>query len=160
RPFTNPVAKALIEQRRTLALDAETQAPVLNAIDAMTIAPETFNIESNVYLGLRSIYWQLARARSDEQLRDVVTRMWDMAVTLEDGNLSDVERALRQAQEALRQALERGATDEEIKKLTDELRAALDKFMQALAEQMRRNPQQLSRPLDQNSRQMRPQDLQ
>ncbi len=58
-------------------------------------------MESNVYLGLRSIFWQLARAKSDEQLRDVVARMWDMAVNLEDGSVSDAEQALRAAQEAL-----------------------------------------------------------
>ena len=147
RPFSKPVARALIEQRRSLALDADAQARVLTALDALTIAPEKFNIESNVYLGLRSIFSLLARAKSDEQLREVVGRMWDMAVNIEDGNLSDVEAALRQAEEALRQALDRGASDEEIKKLADDLRAALDKFLQALAEQMRRNPEQLARPL-------------
>src|SRR5205085_1714418 len=158
RPFSKPVARALVEQRRILALDADAQASVLTALDALTLAPERFNIESNVYLGLRSIFWQLARAKSDDQLRDVVGRMWDMAVHLEDGSVSDAEQALRAAEEALRQALERGATDEEIKKLTDELRAALDKFLQALAEQLRKN-QQLARPLDPNVRQVRPQDL-
>src|SRR5262249_12365209 len=159
RPFTKPIARALIEQRRILALDGDAQARVLTALDALTIAPDQFKIETNVYLGLRSIFWQLARAKSDEQLRDVVGRMWDMAVMLEDGNVSDAENALRQAQEELRQALERGATDEEIKRLTDQLRAALDKFLQALAEQLRKNPQQLARPLDPNARQLRPQDL-
>jgi len=108
---------------------------------------------------LRSIFWLLSRANSDDQLREVVDRMWDMAVHIEDGSVSDAEQAMRAAEEALRQALERGASDEEIKKLTDQLRAALDKFMQALAEQMRRNPQQLARPLDPNMRQLRPQDL-
>ena len=82
-----------------------------------------------------------------------------MAVTIEDGNISDAEAALRAAQEALRQALERGASDEEIKKLMEQLRAALDKFMQALAEELRKNPQQLARPLDRNTRELRPQDL-
>jgi uncharacterized protein (TIGR02302 family) len=159
RPFSKPVARALIEQRRVLALDGDAQARVLTALDALTMAPERFKIESNVYLGLRAILWQLLRAKSDDQLRDVVARMWDMAVQLEDGNVSDTEAALRAAQEALRQALERGATDEELKKLTDDLRAALDKFLQALAEQMRRNPEQLARPLDPNARQLRPQDL-
>src|SRR5215813_4119989 len=159
RPFVNPVARSLIELRRTLALDGEAQARVLNALDALAYAPEKFNIESKVYLGLNSIYWQLRYSKNDDQLREVVARMWDMAVTLEDGSMSDAEAALRQAQEQLRQALERGATDEEIKRLTDQLRAALDKFMQALAEQARRNPQQLARPLDPNTRQMRPQDL-
>ena len=159
RAFTNPVARALIEQRRNLALDGETQALVLTALDAMSWEPEKFKIESKVYLGLRSIFYQLARAKSDDQLRDVVARLWDMAVTLEDGNMSDAEQALRAAQEALRQALERGASEEEIKKLMDQLRAAIDRFLQALAEQMRRNPDQMARPLDPNARQLSPQDL-
>src|SRR5271169_2236729 len=84
RPFSKPMARALIEQRRALALDGDAQANVLTALDALTLAPEQFNMESNVYLGLRSIYWQLARAKSDDQLREVVSRIWDMAVHLED----------------------------------------------------------------------------
>src|SRR5262249_27565915 len=144
---------------RATALDGDAQASVLTALDALTLAPEQFNMDSNVYLGLRAIFWQLARGKSDDQLRDVVARMWDMAVHLEDGSVSDAEQALRAAEEALRQALEHGASDEEIKQLTDQLRAALDKFLQALAEQMRKNPQQLARPLDPNARQIRPQDL-
>jgi uncharacterized protein (TIGR02302 family) len=159
RPFTKPIARSLIEQRRELALDGDAQARVLTALDALTLAPERFDMEASVYLGLRSIFWQLLRAKSDDQLRDVVARMWDMAVQLEDGSVSEAEQALRAAEEALRQALERGASDEEIKRLTDQLRAALDKFLQALAEQLRRNPQQLARPLDPNARTLRPQDL-
>jgi uncharacterized protein (TIGR02302 family) len=160
RPFSKPMARALIEQRRILSLDGDAQARVLTALDALTLAPERFNMESNVYLGLRSIFWQLAHAKNDDSLREVVTRLWDMAVNLEDGNVSDAQQALRAAEEALRQALERGASDEEIKRLTDNLRAALDKFMQALAEQLRQNPQQLARPLNPNAQRMRPQDLQ
>ena len=37
----------------------------------------------------------------------MVARLWSMAVTIEDGNVSDAEQALRAAEEALRQALER-----------------------------------------------------
>src|SRR5262247_2741656 len=85
RPFSKPMARALVEQRRILALDGDAQANVLTALDALTLAPEQFNMESNVYLGLRAIFWQMARAKSDDQLRDVVARMWDMAVHLEDG---------------------------------------------------------------------------
>jgi uncharacterized protein (TIGR02302 family) len=154
RIFVKPLARALIEQRRNLALDAESKPIVLAALDALTIAPERFTPEAGVYLGLRSIYHDLDHAKSDDALRDVVARLWDMAVQLEDGNVSQAEQALRQAQEALRQALERGASDEEIKKLMDQLRAAMDKFLQALAEEMRKNPQQLTRPLDRNNTRM------
>jgi uncharacterized protein (TIGR02302 family) len=97
--------------------------------------------------------------RKQQQLRDVVQRLWSMATQIEDGNISDAENQLRQAQEALRQALERGASEDEIKRLTQDLRAALDKFLQALAEEMRRNPQQQTRRTDPNARMLRSQDL-
>ncbi|MFI4971523.1 MAG: TIGR02302 family protein, partial [Hyphomicrobiales bacterium] len=159
RIFVKPVARALIEQRRILALDADAKPLVLTALDALTIAPERFTPETAIYLGLRAIYFDLAHASSDDQLREVVARMWDMAVQLEDGNVSQAELALRQAQDALRQALERGASDEELKKLMDQLRAAMDKYLQALAEEMRKNPQQLARPLDRNTRMLTQRDL-
>jgi uncharacterized protein (TIGR02302 family) len=159
RIFVKPVARALIEQRRNLALDAEAKPLVLAVLDALAIAPERFTPDAGVYLGLRSIYYGLAHAKTDDALREVVARMWDMALQIEDGNVSQAEQALRQAQDALRQALERGASDEEIKKLMEQLRAAMDKFLQALAEEMRRNPQQLARPLDKNTRTLSQQDL-
>ncbi len=159
RIFAKPLARALIEQRRNLALDANKKPLVLTALDALTIAPEHFTPEASVYLGLRSIFFDLKQARSDDALREVVARMWDMAVHIEDGNVSEAEQALRRAQDALRQALERGASDQELKKLMDQLRAAMDKFLQALAEQMRKNPQQLSRPLDRNTRMLTERDF-
>lgn len=159
RIFVKPVARALIEQRRILALDANDKPLVLAALDALTIAPERFTPELGIYLGLRSLFFDLRNAKSDDALRDVVARMWAMALQIEDGNVSQAEQALRQAQDALRQALERGASDEELKKLMDNLRAAMDKFMQALAEEVRKNPQALSRPLDKNTRMLSQQDL-
>jgi uncharacterized protein (TIGR02302 family) len=159
RLFTKPLARALIEQRRILALDANQNAQVYAALDALMIAPELFTPETGHYLGLYSIARQLEAARTDAALRDVVASIWALAVTIEDGNISDVDKALRAAQEALKQALERGASDEEIKKLTDNLRAALDNFLRQLAEQMRNNPQQLARPLDPNTKMLSQQDL-
>jgi uncharacterized protein (TIGR02302 family) len=159
RLFTKPLARALIEQRRTLALDANQNAQVYTALDALMIAPELFTPEAGHYLGLYSVARQLEAARSDDAMREVVASLWALAVTIEDGNITDVDKALRAAQEALKQALERGASDEEIKKLTENLRAALDKFLQQLAEQLRNNPQQLARPLDPNTRMLSQQDL-
>ena len=189
RLFTKPLARALIEQRRVLALDANQSSQVYVALDALMIAPELFTPEAGHYLGLYSISRQIEAARkddamrklmasawsldlglysivrqldavrTDDALREVVASLWALAVTIEDGNISDVDKALRAAQEALKQALERGATDEEIKKLTDNLRAALDNFLRQLAEQFRNNPQQLARPLDPNTKMLSQQDL-
>jgi uncharacterized protein (TIGR02302 family) len=159
RLFTKPLARALVEQRRILALDANQNWQVYAALDALMIAPELFTPEAGHYLGLYSVARQLEAARTDDAMRAVVAGMWALAVTIEDGNITDVDKALRAAQEALRQALERGASDEEIKKLTENLRAALDNFMRQLAEQLRNNPQALARPLDPNTRILRQQDL-
>ena len=159
RLFTKPLARALIEQRRILALDANQIGQVYAALDALMIAPELFTPEAGQYLGLFSVSRQLEAARTDPALREVVAALWALAVTIEDGNITDVDKALRAAQEALKQALERGASDEEIKKLTENLRAALDNFMRQLAEQMQKNPQQLARPLDPNTKMLSQQDL-
>src|SRR5437660_1984142 len=159
RLFTKPLARALIEQRRVLALDANKNSDVFVALEALMIAPELFTPEAGQYLGLHSVARQLEAARTDNAMREVVANLWALAVTIEDGNITDVDRALRAAQEALKQALERGASDEEIKKLTENLRAALDNFMRQLAEQLRNNPQALARPLDPNTKILRQQDL-
>ena len=159
RLFTKPLARALIEQRRSLALDANQRPHVLDALEALLIAPELFMPEVGQYLGLRSVTRELEQAHSDDALRGAVASLWALAVTIEDGDITDVDKALRAAQDALKEALERGASDEEIKKLTQDLRAALDNFMRQLAEQLRNNPQALARPLDPNARIMRQQDL-
>jgi uncharacterized protein (TIGR02302 family) len=159
RPFSKPLARALVEQRRTLAFDANARDRVVRALEALLLAPEKFTPEPAVFLGLRTAATRLKLARNDDDMRSVVDYLWEIAVLIEDGTLSDVERDLRAAQDALRQALERGAGDDEIKRLTDQLRQALDRFMQALAEQLRRDGTTDARPLDRNTRTVRPQDL-
>ncbi len=159
RLFLKPLARALIEQRRDLALDANQKPMVIIALQALMIAPEVFMPELGNYLGLRSVADQLERANTKDALCETVDSLWALAVSIEDANTSDAEKALKAAQDALKQALERGASDEEIKKLTENLKAALDNFMRQLADQMKNNPQQLARPLDPNAKTVRPQDL-
>ncbi len=95
RLFTKPLARALIEQRRILALDANKNSEVFTALDALMIAPEMFMAgEAGQYLGLYSLTRQLEAARSDDELREVVASLWALAVTIEDGNITDVDKAL------------------------------------------------------------------
>ena len=158
RAFSKPLARALVEQRRNLALDAGARPLVTTALDALALAPAKFTPDAGIYLGLRSIFWSLLRAKTDDDLREVTARLWQMAVGIEDGNIADAQAGLRNAEEALRQALERGASDQEIKQLMDQLRAAMDRFMQSMQEQLKSN-QQLARPLDRNSRTLSQRDL-
>ena len=54
RLFHNPLARALVEQRRNLILDPD-HAPkqVDTALTGLSIAPELFDTPANIYLGLK-----------------------------------------------------------------------------------------------------------
>lgn len=158
RTFTNPLAKAVVEQRRILALDANRKGRVLDLLDAITLRPEdTFSTMSH-YLALMSARTRLKMAESDDQLREVVAYLWEIALGIEDGDLSAAEKRLRQAQEALKQALENGASDEEIEKLMQELRQAMDEFLREFAERAQQNPN-LAEQMPQPGQEMRQSDL-
>jgi uncharacterized protein (TIGR02302 family) len=162
RAFSKPIPRALIEQRRILALDANAKPRVARALEALTTAPDRFGMEMPVYLGLRTAYFRLARARDDAALKEVIDYLWDIAVRMEDGDVSEAERAVAEAAERLRQAIERGASDEEIRRLSQNLRQAMDRLMRELAEQQLRNRQQGNQQQaqrDPNTRSVRPQDL-
>jgi uncharacterized protein (TIGR02302 family) len=130
RRFTKPLAKALVEQRRILALDPDARATVRAALEALALAPEAFETPSNVHLGLRAARRSLEGRRTDDELRGVADMLWAMALHLEDGGASEAERDLRAAEQALREAMARGDSEEEIAKRTEELRAALEKFLE------------------------------
>lgn len=140
RRFANPLARALVEQRRNLALDPERErARVFATLQALAFAPDFFDTPSSIYLGLRAARRGLEGRRSYDDLRGVADMLWAMALSLEDGDQSQAERDLRAAQENLRAAMARGADEEEIAELTKELRAAMDRFLQAMAEQAKQN---------------------
>jgi uncharacterized protein (TIGR02302 family) len=160
RPFTKPLARALVEQRRNLVLAPDNHKSVDTAIAALMIAPDVFGVDSATYLGLNSILTRLKQANGDPDLVDAANLMWEMALRIEDGDLTNAEHDLRALQQQLRDALNRGASDDEIRKLTDQLRAALDKFLNQLAQQAQRGDQESrNQAIDRNLKTITPQDL-
>lgn len=161
REFTKPLARALVEQRRILALDANSKPKVLQALRALALFPEQFTPKASHYLGLTTATRRLEIAVEDDQLRGAADYLWEVALRIEDGDLPEAERDLRAAEEELRKALENGASEQEIKKLTQDLRAALEKFMREMAEQQRQNggQQQQAQRGQRGAKEIRPQDL-
>jgi uncharacterized protein (TIGR02302 family) len=157
RPFTNPLALAVLEQRRLLGLDANAKPRVLDLMDAITLRPEdTFDSMAH-YLALMSARTRLKLAGSDDQLRDEVAYLWEIALGIEDGNLSAAEKRLRQAQQALQDALKNGASDEEIDKAMKELREAMSEFLKEFAQ---RQQNQKAAPMQPGAQELRQSDLQ
>jgi uncharacterized protein (TIGR02302 family) len=157
RQFTKPLARAVIEQRAKLLEDSRYREQVLRALDALTIEPEGFIDSTSIYLGLRTAYRTLQRDKSRAGMKSVTDGLWELALRIEDGDLSDAERALRDAQDKLAEALEKGAPDSEIENLMQELRDALSKYVEQLAKNA--NDQMPPEGLDPNNQQLSQQDL-
>jgi uncharacterized protein (TIGR02302 family) len=155
RLFVKPLARAVVEQRRKLVGDWRDRLLVAKAIDGLTTEPAGFIDDLQVFLGLRSAYWRLKRDDSRAGRTSVVEQLWHVALRIEEGDLSDVERALRAAQERLKQALRDGASDEEIQRLIQELRQALAQYL----DQMLRQGQQDLQGMNRNLETMTQQDL-
>lgn len=157
RPFANPLARAVIEQRRLLALDANAKPRVLDLMDAITLRPEdTFDNMSH-YLAIMSARTRLKMAESDDQLHSEVSYLWEIALGIEEGNLSAAEKRLRQAQQALQDAIKNGASDAEIEKAMKELREAMNQFLQEFAERAKQNPN--APQMQQNGQELRQSDI-
>ncbi|MDN2578635.1 TIGR02302 family protein [Aquibium sp. ELW1220] len=159
RPFSNPLARAVVEQRRVLALDANRKPRVLDLMDAITIRPEDTFTNMSHYLAIRSARSRLVQAQSDDQLREVVDYLWEIALGIEEGDLSAAERRLRAAQEALKNAIENGASDEEIEQLMAELREAMQEFLREFAERAARDPKMAMPEMQMDGQELRQSDI-
>ncbi len=147
RRFFDPLANALIEQRRDLLWNRANARRVAQVLRAVSYKPDEIFDSSTTYLMLRVAirrlemgveYGQLSTERRDE----IAQALWDIATLIEDGRLSDALERLRQAQDRLAEAIEQGATDEEIAELMDELREAMQEYMRQLAEQSQQDGDQ------------------
>lgn len=147
RAFFDPLAASLIEQRRDLMWSPENDARVRDVLLAVTYAPEPalFPTASS-YLMTRALIRRMGYMAEDglnvDERAEIAALLWDVAVVIEDGDLSSAAARLRRAQERLAEALENGATESELADLTDELREAIDNYMQQMAREMQENGQQ------------------
>jgi len=165
REFTHPVAQAIIEQRRTLALRGEpAREEVARTLSSISARPRTYGEDLVVFLGLRTTVARLAMSREPDTIATVQSLLWELALRIEEGRLSTVERDLRAAQRALAEALDRNASEEEIRRLMDELQRAMDRFFQAMEQQLRemleRGETPPMMPYDPNAQTLSQQDLQ
>ncbi len=150
RRFFDPLAAAVIEQRRDL-LWARANAPrVAQMLRAVSHLPEDLFRSDTAYLRLRVVLRRLETfdrhgALDVKQQEEIAQALWELAVLIEDGTLADALERMRRAQERLTEAMQNGASDEEIAELMQELRDATQDYMrqlQRLAQQDGQNGEQ------------------
>ncbi|MFN3960930.1 MAG: DUF4175 domain-containing protein [Parvularculaceae bacterium] len=133
RAFANPLAKAVIEQRQSIAVAPDEWRRVEWALGGLTLGPEFFFDRPKDYLLLRTAMWRVNK-RAGEESDATVEEFWPLALQLEDETTELARQRLDAARKALREALENRASDAEIERLTEALRAALQSYLDALAQ--------------------------
>jgi uncharacterized protein (TIGR02302 family) len=140
RRFFEPLAAAVVEQRRDLLWNRANGPRVAQVLRTVSHRPDEIFRDEGAYLMLRAAIRQLEGALEDGQLDDetraeIAQALWDVAVLIEEGDLADALERLRRAQDQLAEAIENGANDEEIARLMQELREAMQEYMRQLAQQ-------------------------
>ena len=165
RRFFDPMAAAIIEQRRDLLWSRTNAKRIAQILRAVSHRPEDAFRQEVTQLRLRKLIKQLELlARLDrlpvETQDELAAELWALAVELEEGDLADALERMRQAQERLNQAMRDGASDAEIAELMQELRRATEDYLNQLQRQQAQDgaPQPQGDP--QNSTQMTQDDLQ
>ncbi|WP_377297441.1 TIGR02302 family protein [Rhizobium sp. SGZ-381] len=141
RRFSEPLAAAVAEERQVFSLDTRQLPRAIALNEALALRPDETIPNLSHFLLIRSALERMKLARSEEQLKDTADYLWEIALGIEDGQLSQAERRLRDAQDALSEALQNGASDQEIARLMQELREAMKNFMSELAQRMQNMPQ-------------------
>ncbi|NNJ67509.1 MAG: TIGR02302 family protein [Boseongicola sp.] len=147
RRFFDPLAKAIVEQRRDLLWNRANAPRVAQVLRAVSFQPEGIFRSETVYLKLRYAVRRLETRVSlgrltDEVVDETAAALWGLALEIEEGDLGDALERLRRAQDRLAEAIENGATDEEIAELMQELREAMQEYMNQLAQQQGEGQQQ------------------
>jgi len=158
RVFTNPLARALIELRQRLATDGfGAKERVTRTLEALTLAPDKFYPDDlGVYLALRTAYWGIANAAYSEDVQRVQDLLWETAVGIEQGGLSNLAEELRRLQQMISQALLQGAPQEVIDELLARYQATMQRYLEMMAELGAKMPNQSPQ---QNSKVLNTEDL-
>ena len=141
RGFSELLAAAVAEERQVFALDTRQMPRAITLNEALAIRPDETIPKLGHFLLIRSALERMKLSRTNEQLKDTADYLWEIALGIEDGDLSLAERRLRDAQRNLAEALENKASDQEIARLMQELREAMQQFMNELAQRMQNAPQ-------------------
>ena len=160
REFHNPVARAIIDQRKELAKDPNSRPAVAEILGDLQSRPARYGNDTVVFLALRVAQERLRLRADAASIAEVEQLLWDTARRIEDGGASQAESELRRLQRQLQDALAKNAPDSEISRLMSELRQALDRYLQALAENLARNPDQNQQKVDPSQQVVTSGDLQ
>ncbi len=144
--LSEPMAKAVIEQRRAMIWSAAATPRAVRTLYAAAEIPEEYFLGSTIFLLIESALHDLSFGVETERFAEMrqggLDKLLRAALRLEDQGREHPPGRLERAQRRLREAIERDdITDREITALMDELRGAIQDYIAFLMELARTNPE-------------------
>ncbi|GAA0582045.1 DUF4175 domain-containing protein [Rhizomicrobium electricum] len=135
RLFTDPLARALIEQRQNLATQGVgARLRTVKTLDALTYAPDLFfDGKMNAYLAMRVAMRSTGTAETPADFKRVEDLLWQTALSLEHGGILTMADQLRRLQQMIMQAMAQGAPQAEIDALLQRYNELMQRYLAALA---------------------------
>jgi uncharacterized protein (TIGR02302 family) len=159
RIFHNPVARAIVKQRKELVKDPSTRPVVAEFLGDLRWQTRLYGEDDGAFLDLRVAQESLRHDGAASSLASVEELMWDTALRIENGRAPLALQQLRRLERELQRALASKAPQREVDRLMSELQQALDRYLKALAQDLTRHPQPRGGP-NQHSQIVTSRDLQ
>jgi hypothetical protein len=162
RVFTDPLARALIEQRQALATseNREARRAVADMLNALTIAPDKFYADQRgVYTAIRAAHWGIRAAHTPQDITHVEDLLWQTAMAIEQKGILEAANNLRELQALITAAMAAHAPQQVIDQLLQRYNQAMQRYLQAMQENAGKTAQK-QQPNDPNAKTLGFDDLQ
>ncbi len=139
RQFNNPLAQRIINDRKML-IHIHSKGAYNAAIqDFSDIAEnlQAYNGDFTVFLSLSSAAHRLAFSKTDATPPSVIKLLWNLALRLEDGGVTQARLALDKALQRLQQAIaDKTATKQQMQELLDNAKKAMQQYLVTLTREL------------------------
>ncbi len=139
RRFFDPMAAAMIEMRRDILWNRSNTKRAAQILRALAHRPDEVFRKDLARLRTQRLIERMelfaSYDLSDETQDRLAEELWELALTIEVGDLADALARLERARERLEEAMRNGASPEEIAELMRELRAATEDYLRQLSRQ-------------------------
>ncbi len=164
RKFTNQIAKEIAKIREVLIWqkDREKLTKAWEKLTTIAHQPIQYKEDKGIYLSLIVSSMALERAISEQNkyytyakkdgyeykawlnnMQNIRKTLWDIAINIEDGNLTVATQNLQDALDNLSEKLKnKNLSEEEFNRLVQELQETMAKYMQALSEELQEKSNQ------------------
>jgi uncharacterized protein (TIGR02302 family) len=135
RVFTDPLARALIEQRQALAIaeTREARRAVSDMLNALAIAPDKFYAgQRGVYTAIRAAFWGIRAAQVPADLTHVEDLLWQTAMAIEQKGILEAANNLRALQALITAAMAAHAPQDVIERLLQRYNQAMQRYLEAM----------------------------